>query len=241
MLNVFTRALLHPFDYGGALRRHRIVFLEKREIIPGTWTFLFEKPDALSWLAGQHAIFKISGVRGKDWRAFSVASSPHENVIRIATNIPEQHSNFKAALLSLAAGDTIIMYGPYGEFHAKRTRPQHIVGVAGGIGITPFRALTYEVANGHLPETQLTLIYSARDKYAFETELTLWRQQSEQVLIRYVRTPEEVAAALSKLYEQHKNKADYYVSGSPGMITDLQKTCRAMGIRRIMSDPFKGY
>lgn len=242
MLDIFTRALLHPLDYSGVLRRQQIEFIDKKETIPGTWTFAFKKPTSLTWKAGQHALFSFSHreIDGKSWRAFSVASSSHENVVRIATNIPEQHSNFKRMLLELTAGDTVRMYGPHGEFYATG-KPQHIIGIAGGIGVTPFRALAYEITHGYLPGTKLTLIYSAKERYTFETELTQWRQQCENLMIKYVRTPEEVTDTLQTLFDQHKNDADYYISGAPGMINALKKSCKAMGIRRITNDPFKGY
>ncbi len=234
--------LTHPVDYSGVLKSHTITFKEKVEEIPGVYSFVFTITEPLTWKAGQHAIFMMPDkkVTGKNWRAFSVASSPNEGVIRIGTNIPPEPSDFKKKLMELTPGETIRMHGPIGEFHASE-KEQQIVGIAGGIGITPLRSLAYDVAHGHLPETNLTLIFSAKDKYPYQRELDAWQKQSNQLEIIYTHTPEEVNGALQKQFEIHGNDADYYISGSPGMISALRKSCKKMGIKKIVNDPFKGY
>lgn len=242
MIDLFARALINPIDYSGALRTHTLTLIEKRELIPHCWTFAFTSNLPLRWHAGQHAIFTLPGSKltGKTWRAFSVASSPHEGVVRIATNIGDPHSDFKDHLLKREPGHTITMHGPFGEFHASG-KAQHIIGLAGGIGITPFRSLAYDVAHGHLPQTRLSLIYSAVADYAFRDELDAWAVESSNLELIYTHTPEEVNQALATQFGQCANNADYYISGSPGMISALRTNCKNMGVKKIVNDPFKGY
>ncbi len=243
MFDVFSRAVLHPIDYSGLRRVTSLRFREKVEIEPNVWTFVFEPNTPLTWKSGQHAIFTLpkQNVIGKSWRPFSVASSPYEGLIRIATNLPPTPSDFKQKLMALRSGDEIRMIGPFGEFHLNK-KPETIVGIAGGIGITPFRALAYDIAHGHTaPNTKLHLIYSARNHHPFGTELEQWQARSDKLTVSYIHTPEEVSAALHETSTLYPRSTRYFISGAPQMITALIKNIRALGIKTIVNDPFKGY
>lgn len=241
MIDVFKRALQHPLDYHRVAQTTALVFRKKIEEPSGVWSFIFTPTQPLVWQAGQHAIFSMPGrhVSGKTWRPFSVASSMHEGIIRIGTNLPPTPSDFKQKLASLAPGDTIRMHGPFGEFHAHK-KPETIVGIAGGIGITPFRSIAYEIAHGQLP-TKLHLIYSARAEHTYRSELDSWCAMTDKLTIEYIHTPEEVSEKLAQTAATYKNTVRYFLSGAPGMITSLITECRAQGITRIVNDPFKGY
>lgn len=242
MLDILTRALLHPVDYSGVFSYHRLKTLDHFQIGDNIHIFTFTKPDGLTWQAGQHAIFNFpwQKIKGRNWRPFSIASSHHEGVIRVATIIPEPHTEFKSALANLDPGEPIIMHGPLGEFHTNASKCT-IVGIAAGVAVTPFRALAYEIANGHLPHQKLHLIFSAREVFAFKGEFDHWQETNERITVTYNHTPEEVHGALKKAHSTYGNDACYFISGSPGMINALQKGCRDLGIRTIVNDPFKGY
>ena len=130
--------------------------------------------------------------------------------------------------------------GPFGEFHAS-SRPQQIIGIAGGIGITPFRALAYEIAHGHLPHKKLTLIYSARGDYTYQSELDQWQADTDRFTVIYTRTAEAVNQVIDQQITLCNKQADVYISGSPGMIAAIRQSCREKGISKIVNDPFKGY
>lgn len=241
MFDFLWRALRHPIDYLPVLRWQRVALLRHEEHGNGVHSFVFKKPSHLSWKAGQHGIWWWFGSRlsGGNWRAFSIASSCHEDELRIGTNIPAELSAFKKKLLAMQPGDTIWLQGPFGEFHTVGT--QQIVGIAGGIGITPFRALAYDIAHGHIPGVSLHLIYSARDTHTYRQELEDWTQITDALGIEYVHTPEEVNTALETAVQNFGTKTPVFLSGSPGMITALIKSCQEKGVQKIVSDPFKGY
>jgi ferredoxin-NADP reductase len=241
MFDFIIRALLHPFDYGALFQKHILVLQEIKRESDDIYSFAFKPEFLCTWKAGQHGVFSFphTKITGKTWRAFSVASSPEEGVIRIATIIKENPSDFKKHLLALEQGDTLIMNGPFGEFHTNKGIKQ-IVGIAGGIGITPFRALIQSIASGTIPNTNITLIYSAVGAHTFKKEFEQWAH-NEAIEIIYTTTPEEVNTALDSQIALHKNSATYFVSGSPGMISAIRTLLKTKGIRKIVSDPFKGY
>ncbi len=243
MLDVITRALRHPIDYSGILRSTDLEFIEKIDEGDDVWSFILRADKLPSWKAGQHAIFTLPGkpVEGKSWRPFSVASAPSEGVIRIGTIIPPEPSSFKRYLAALAPGDTVRMHGPYGELYL-RPGMKRVVGVAGGIGITPFRSIIADLDHTK-NDARLTLIYSAKETHAYQAPLDDWSRQNPNLDIVYTDAPEEVEAELEKQTALHQNDADYLLSGPPGMIEALRQKLRSLGIRprRIHNDPFKGY
>lgn len=241
MFDFLRRAFTHPHDYWTVLCWQRVTLIRHEEHAEGIHSFIFEKPPQLTWKAGQHGVWWFFDwrLKGKNWRAFSIASSVHENEIRISTNISAEPSPFKRKLLSLVAGDTIWLQGPFGEFHAH-DHPQ-LIGIAGGIGITPFRALAYEIANGHNTHSALDLIYSARTEYTFKAEFDAWTNTTPKLRVAYVHLPEEVQASLQQHIATHGKETPVLLSGSPGMITAITNSCHEQGLARIISDPFKGY
>lgn len=240
MLSVLTRSLQNPRDYLGILQTHTLTFLEKRHEGGDYYSFIYKPTTPLQWRAGQHGILHLpTSTHDKGWRPFSVASSDHEDVVRIGTRIPEPHSEFKTVLQALEPGTDVQFRGPYGEFHANRK--SIIIGVAGGIGITPFRALAYEIAHGHNPDTQLYLTYASEDEYPYRAELDEWQSWTGNLEITYVSEPAEVETALQNHWNTVGNAADYFLSGSPGMINGVSNSCRKLGARRIVYDPFTGY
>jgi len=241
MSNVFLRALLHPMQYKGVFKKRTLIL---REIICESetiYSFIFTMPEPFVWNAGEHGIltFPSTHIIGKKWRAFSIASSSDENALRISTIITENPSDFKKHLLLLEQGSKMALHGPFGEFTlSKKTR--RIVGIAGGIGITAFRALITDIISGKIQNTTLTLIYSAIGSYTFKEEFDLLLPHPSVEII-YTRTPEEVNKELNTQVTQHKNSAHYFISGSPRMIEALRTSLQSKGITQIINDSFKGY
>lgn len=243
MLDIISRACLHPVDYSGILRTTTLRFKEKVQENDNTYSFIFTAPNLPSWKAGQHAIFTIPGanVEGKTWRPFSVASAPSENVIRIGTIIPPEPSSFKQKLMSLQPGDRVRMFGPYGELCIKPSI-KNIVAVAGGIGITPFRSIVCDMANSG-KNVNFHLIYSAKSEHVYKSELENWKRKLPNLKITYTTTAEEVTAELLNEVTKSNKDVYYLLSGAPGMIEALRKNLIENQVTKnhIVNDPFKGY
>lgn len=242
MFDFLLQFVCSPKDYIGILKKNTIIFRERVDEGNGNYSFIFDMPSPLRWKAGQHGVFTMpnQNVSGKKWRAFSVASSAIENEIRIGTSIPPTPSDFKQKMLSLKPNDTICMRGPFGEFYINKGK-KHIVAIAGGIGITPLRAIMVEIANDLHPDVTLELIYAGKNNHFTYGESCAEFEKHPNVSITYVNTPEEVNSAIDHAVQTHKNAADYYISGSPGMIHAIKDRLTKAGIKKIVNDPFKGY
>lgn len=243
MLDFLLRAIKHPRDYCGIFKKHKLTFLAHTDEGGGVHSFTF-LPDQrnLEWKAGQHGVFTFPNqkITGKSWRAFSIASSWHEGFIRITTSIPPEPSEFKQALLALQSGSVIHMHGPLGEFHASPTTSM-IVGVAGGVGITPFKAIAHEIYNTYTTGVFLHLVYAGKaDYFAFQSEFEQF-DQHQNIMVHFVQTPDEVNQTLEKLVAEYGDTAEHFISGSPGMIGALRTKLAGLGIKKIINDPFKGY
>ena len=194
------------------------------------------------WEPGNHAVFSIPGkeIEGRDTRYFSIASHPEEKGIKIATRIPDEPSDFKKCLAELKEGDELQMVGPSGEFTLKDdTSP--IVMVAGGIGITPIRAIFKELEKGN--QRSVRLIYSATGKHLFREELERIADADDNIEIHFVGGREEVASLMSKSIDQYMSKAYYYVSGPPGMVRSMAMMLddRFVLEARVVLEEFGGY
>lgn len=245
MLDLITRVLRHPIDYSGVLSAHRLTLIKHDDLGHLTHRFIFKRPAGMAWKPGQHALFTLprKGVSGKKWRAFSVASAPAEDVIMLATTVPpapNKPSDFKHKLLALQPGDSIMMFGPYGEFHTEHAT-KTMVGIAGGIGITPLRALIADLKDKPDGSFRFELIYGGKDGFfAFKDELDAWAAHPN-LTITYVNTPDAVNAAIDDACVRHGNAATFFISGSPGMITAVRTRLTNHRVTHIVNDPFKGY
>ena len=107
-------------------------------------------------------------------RPYSIASSPRDALAGKLVLGIERAGFFSQYLCTRAKpGDRMRMTEPSGEFHYETLRDKHhIVGVAGGSGITPLLSMARSMAEGNEPY-EMTLFYGARDTQhlAYSAEL----------------------------------------------------------------------
>ena len=135
----------------------------RREVAEGTTAFLFEKPDGLSFKAGQYLNFTLLDPPETDaegnTRTFSIASAPDEEELMMATRMRD--TAFKRVLKTMPLGAQVEIEGPYGNFTLHKNATRWYVFLTGGIGITPFRSIIRDAARKKLPH-RLFLFYSNR-------------------------------------------------------------------------------
>jgi predicted ferric reductase len=89
------------------------------------------------------------------WAAnpYSLSAAPRHDLLRITVKASGAHS---AALFGLQPGTRVFAEGPYGGFIAARRRRRRVLMIAGGVGITPLRALFESIP---ADAGELTLLY----------------------------------------------------------------------------------
>jgi predicted ferric reductase len=190
--------------------------------------------DRLPVRAGQW--FRWHFLTREDWwrsHPFSLSAAPNGRFLRITV---KGLGDYSAKLQRLRIGTPVFVEGPYGALTgARRTRPRVLL-IAGGIGITPLRALLEE-----LPAApgDLTLLYRtthARD-LVFQRELEQLmelRGATVHYLVGARGTPEMPRdplepRSLRRLVpdvQQH----DVYVCGPVPMMDAVRRSLRALRV-----------
>jgi predicted ferric reductase len=156
---------------------------------------------------------------------YSLSAAPTSDLLRITVKEAGEHSR---KLLQLTPGTRVVAEGPFGAFTAARRRKRRVLLLAGGVGITPIRAL-FESMPGNPGD--ITLVYRARDAHEvmFADELErIARARGARVL--YLLGPRGhgqrkdplTAARLEQLVPDLRGR-DIYLCGPPGM-TDHART-----------------
>ena len=124
--------------------------------------------DQLPMRAGQFFKFRFL-TRELWWRVhpFSLSAAPNGRYLRITV---KQVGDFTRSLQGLRPGTPVLLEGPHGVFTSiRRKRPRALL-IAGGIGITPLRALIEEMPQR---KNSIALLYRASswDDVIFKEEL----------------------------------------------------------------------
>ena len=126
------------------------------------------------------------------------------------------------------------MLGPIGRFTLGKKPPQQAVLVAGGIGVTPMRAIARFVHDSKTP-TKLILIHSADNYYLFKKEFKIYVPECHFV------TKDTFVQTLQKTLKSVPSDTLFYLSGPPGFVTFADQTLRQLGCKHIRKDGFLGY
>jgi len=221
-----------------------LVLKEKNEIAPQIFVFKFTPEKSLVWQAGQFIFYDLPhphpDSRGTT-RHFTIADAPYEKTVYLATRIlPEKGSSFKTTLKNLPVGSKIEAHDISGSFTVS-SNEKNLVFIAGGIGITPFRAIILDLAFKNRIKN-ITLLYSNRDqKIPFKDELDKVAIKNPGLKIHYVIEPNRIDETLLKNYID--NNTDYFVSGPPPMVTAVAESLKTLNIdlAKIHQDSFTGY
>lgn len=220
------------------LKKKELSFIESYEEKDGVFTFVFENEKDFHWRAGQHGLFSIAHEKiPKPTRPFSVSSAPFENTINITTKISDTPSPFKEALVNLQPGMKLHMRGPVGPMYIDDEKPSLLI--AGGIGITPFRAMLKEAEKQG--RSQVHLLYmDSKKSYIYKEELDAIAD-STFININYISAREEFYDAIDSFIKDHQGGM-YYIGGSKSMVESVQKHLKSRDVSKgsIKKDIFYG-
>ncbi|MEU8978210.1 ferredoxin reductase family protein [Streptomyces sp. NPDC048309] len=182
--------------------------------------------DRLPARAGQFFLWRFL-TKDRWWQAnpFSLSAAPDGRGLRLTAKTAGDGT---AALRHLRVGTRVFAEGPYGAFTTlHRTRPDTLL-IAGGVGITPIRALLEELY-GHV-----VLIYRVatdRDAVLLEELQELADVRGAELhLVTGPATPDKLAPReLARLVPDVAER-DVFVCGPPGMTGAVLRTLRDLGV-----------
>ncbi|MDF1567541.1 MAG: 2Fe-2S iron-sulfur cluster-binding protein [Spirochaetaceae bacterium] len=258
------RDAVHP------VRQHLMVARIVEES-PSTKTYYLKPSDPESWIApfqaGAYLSVYVADVDDTEaapiCRPYSISNTPDEAQAEnaYAVTVRSQPGSFIAERIhrtwqpgvSMAASD------PQGFFTYEALRDAaHVVFIAGGSGVTPFRSLVGDILT-HVPDVSITLIQgaSAADEFLFDEDFQKW-EKSEPARFRRITVlsgDDEATAETTRrgfitasiLTEaQDRGKADqptdFFVCGPPAMHEFVNQEIAALSRppRRIRREDYGG-
>ena len=207
-----------------------------------------------------------SGCPGTTIRAYSMANYPEERGvvkfnIRIATPPPGSQGipagTMSSWVFNLKPGDTVNVYGPFGEFFAKET-DNEMVFIGGGAGMAPMRSHLFDQLKRLQSKRKISFWYGARSlREMFYVEdydsLDAENDNFEWHVALSDPQPEDHWEGLTGfihevLYEQYlkdhpaPEDCEYYMCGPPMMNAAVINMLLDLGVERenIFLDDFGG-
>ena len=184
--------------------------------------------------AGQYA--NITFLQKGLWftHPFSFSTEHNDDYVRFSMKALGDHTK---RLGELRPGARVILDGPLGLFIEDVAKSDKLLFIAGGIGITPIRALLGELASG---KKDFILIYAARtvDDIAFHSEFETL-QSSHPFPIHYVLSTPTVGYE-SGFVDKEKlarlipdlSLRDIYLCGPPPMMAAVEGCLTELGIEK---------
>jgi ferredoxin-NADP reductase len=232
----------------------RLRFVRRLSEAENIQSFYFESEPALRFRAGQYLMVTLPHMQVDDRgaeRAFTIASSPAESLVRLTTRFSRDSSSFKRALMALTPGATLAADGPFGDF-VVRDDDGPLVLIAGGIGITPFRSmLADQFASGRRHE--ITLLYSnSSPDFAFRPFLDALAKCWADLRVVYTVTRPSlgwhgptgrIGAEFIRDHVRAADLATFYVCGPTPLVNGMRASLAELDVdeRRLVHEGFPGY
>jgi predicted ferric reductase len=182
--------------------------------------------------AGQFFLWRFLN-RGRWWEShpFSLSEAPGKGSLRITV---KASGDFTARIGEVPPGTRVVTEGPFGVFTDLARRRERVLFIAGGIGITPIRAMLEEMPG------DLTLIYRAigagdlifrpeLERLAFERGFTLHFVLGDHIRPEYkdLLSPAHFRRLVPDIVDR-----DVFLCGPPPMMRNVERDLRRAGVPR---------
>lgn len=174
--------------------------------------------------------------RGRWWQAhpFSLSAPPDGRSLRITV---KDVGNFSGRLDGLRVGTRVIAEGPFGTFTPALSEGASVALIAGGIGITPLRAMLDELLGCGRDVTLIHRVVDEQD-LVLSAELADTASAGDLTVIDVVgdhRNPEGAhllsAEHLKQLIPDIAER-EVYLCGPPAMMARVRASLRSEGVSR---------
>jgi predicted ferric reductase len=211
--------------------RHRLRVAEVREEGPGVVSILVEGQHVQELRAEPGQFFRWRFLTPDHWgnaHPFSLSAAPTATTLRLTVKALGDGSR---DLQALPVGTWVIAEGPFGAVTSARRTHRNVLLIAGGVGITPMRALFESLPLA--PGEDLLLLYRARtpDELLFRRELDAIAAQ-RGARVGYLLGPDREPLSAGGLRRMVPDLAqrDVYMCGSPGLTDAVRRSLREAGL-----------
>jgi ferredoxin-NADP reductase len=207
-------------------------------------TYILSGTGLAPFRAGQYVSVRLNINGSVLTRPYSISSSPAwVKEGKYAITVKRTAENFASGwiLENWKAGTEVSMSGPEGTFYYEPLRDaRHVIGVAGGSGITPFLSMAYAIRDG-IEDFELTILYGSRCEadILFREELEAIARECEKVKIANVLSDEQnerfdcgfITAELISKYVKDKPYS-LFLCGPAAMYAFLEKEIEKLSLER---------
>jgi ferredoxin-NADP reductase len=235
-------ALLYTYAFGLVLlyrvltplrqfTRHRLRVSAVVPEAPGVISIAVEGRHLSELRAEAGQFFRWRFLTPDTWRTahpFSLSAPPTDDRLRLTVKALGQGS---AHLQDIAVGTWVVAEGPYGAMTAARRTRRNVLLIAGGVGITPMRALFETIAVQ--PGQDLALLYRARgpEDLVFREELERIAYQRGGRLFYLIGADHDCLSAHGLLHAvPDLAERDVYLCASPRMSATVRTSVREAGL-----------
>jgi predicted ferric reductase len=211
--------------------RHRFYVEKVEQESPSTFSVYIggRRMSEFNFETGQY--IHLSFLQRELWapHPFSLSSAPNGKSIRISI---KASGDFTSKISKLKVGTKAFLEGPFGKFVERDAKTGKYLLIAGGIGITPIRALVETLES---KSKDVVLLYANRkkDDIVFEKELAdLGVKQHHFLSHESVPGFHEgyiSAEKIQSLVPDFKNR-DVYICGPVPMMNALIETFKSLGV-----------
>ncbi len=206
-----------------------------------TYRLRLENGAKMEFKPGQFAVLVIPQELGggpQYSRAYSMASSPTENLIDLTMNVV---GSVTQKMDSFETGTKVNLQGPFGRFVLDAEKQKDVVVIAGGTGIAPFRSMWRYVHDKKLPNKITVLVsYKTSKDVIYEKELEdIQKSGGVKVFATVTRDAEDsqwkgnrgrITAETIKAQCSPLDGKTFFICGSNKMNDDMTQTLLGLGV-----------
>ncbi|NMC61935.1 MAG: hypothetical protein GYA55_02075, partial [SAR324 cluster bacterium] len=189
---------------------------------------------AFKFAAGQFVSVRFLA-KGFWWEEhpFSLSKAPGGDTLRLSI---KALGDFTRKVPQLISGTKILLDGPFGTLTAARSKKDKVALYAGGIGITPLRALAEEFLQ---LGKKVTLFYGNRTQQgiALKAELDFLAAENRLQLYYVLSADPKWQGERGNIDREKVSRllpdfsdCDHYLCGPPPMMSKLEQSLKEMGV-----------
>jgi predicted ferric reductase len=185
--------------------------------------------DSLDYRSGQFAFVTFPASGSKEAHPFTISNGPSCEKLRFTIKALGDYTGTLSDKLKV--GHPALVDGPFGHFTSQDIRSDSQIWIAGGIGITPFLALSDELN----PDIKVDLFWSVKEtsEAVYDQKLKALQEKNSSFHYHLWRSDEQGFLTAKELGEKEDlTNCDFLVCGPAELREALTNQLKEMGISK---------